>query len=142
MKPDVMNILFEGTHMARQLVTISRNFITTRLGGNLLAVDFDFIYDGADCTFKFVKGTPTSAGYTFGGTGPTWTTRVTEVSSNKVECEAPPNTCKKTITINVQIRETWSLTIPLIATFVIRTSRVIINRNLRYATQCMPACCQ
>lgn len=128
--------------MARQLVTVTRNFITTRIGGNLLDIDFDFIFDDEDCTFQFKGGTPTSSGYTFGGTGPTWTTRVTEVASSTVECEDPPNTCKKTITVNVQIRETWSFTLPLIATFVIRQSRVIINRNLRFATWCLSQCCK
>ena len=127
--------------MPAQLVTISRTFITTRLGGSLLAVDLDFRIDTDDCSFTFLRGTPTSLGYTVGGTGPSWVTRFNEVSSNTVECAAPPETCKKTITVNVQVRETWNLTIPLVGTFVVRTSRLIINRNLRFATQCLPQCC-
>ncbi len=128
--------------MPAQLVTITRNYITTRFGGSLLAVDYDFRWDAVNCTFTFLGGTPTATGYTVGGTGPTWVTRVREVSSGKVECESPANTCKKTITVNVQIRETWNLTIPLVGTFVVRSSRLIINRNLRFATQCLPQCCQ
>lgn len=127
--------------MPAQLVTVTRTFITTRFGGSLLEIDFDFRFNDNDCSFAFVRATPTASGYTIGGTGPSWVTRVNEVSSSTVQCETPA-TCKKTITLNVQVRETWNLLVPLVGVFVVRNSRRIINRNLRFATPCLPQCCQ
>lgn len=127
--------------MPAQLFRITRNYVTTRFGGRLLDVDYDFSYDPATCAFSFLGGTPTSTGYTIGGTGPTWVTVVRQIANAKAECAAPAGTCKKTITVHLRIRETWSLTVPLVGTFVVRTSRIIVNRQLRFATPCTAACC-
>ena len=127
--------------MVAQVFTITRNYVTTRFGGRLLDVDYDFSFDPDNCDFKFLGGTPSSTGYTFGGTGPTWTTTVRQFANATAPCETPPDTCKKTISVHLRIRETISLTIPLIGTFIVRPSRVIVNRQLRFATQCRQNCC-
>ncbi len=127
--------------MPAGLVRITRNYITTRLGGRLLDVDYDFSFDPATCALTFLGATPTSTGYTIGGTGPTWVTTVRQFDAATVECETPANTCKKTISLHLTIRETWNLTVPLVGAFTVRTSRIIADKRLRFATQCSEKCC-
>ena len=123
--------------MPFEIITV-RETLVTAFGFTIVDVDLDFVFDPDTCSFQFARSTLNRDGIKFLGTGSNYFLSVVQLGTTQVEeCESPPNTCRKVITLGIQLRRSFNSTILGTAS----AKKLIVGFARGYQTECLQACC-
>lgn len=123
--------------MPAQMVTV-REPLVTALGVAIIAVDLDFVFDPDTCLYQFNGSRLNRRGIKVLGTGINYFLTVGQLGTTRLqECESPANTCRKTVTLGIQLSRSFTSTILGTAS----ASKLIVRFARDYPSDCAQACC-
>ncbi len=123
--------------MAIEIITVTETLVTA-FGFTVVEVDLDFAFDPDTCLFQFARPDLNRNGIKFLGTGINYFLTVIQLGTTRIEeCELPPNTCRKVITLGVKLHRSFNSTILGTAS----AKKLIVSFAREYPTDCFQACC-
>lgn len=122
--------------MPPQTAVYRQKLLTTIFGVDVLSADHVFVWNEDDCQFDYKQTIPTRTTLTVLGTGYKYTVAVNPAGTAVRECDDPPGSCTKVVTLLVDV---WK---QLVVAGTELNAEQIMSRRLKLRTQCLEQCCE